>query len=413
MTIQQTFCFYESDGGDGAKDAASSSSTLAVAPVAPSTSAVPSTAVPSSRAAASATLSPPDVPRPPKPIPAPKAALSPSLPPSPSQPASSGRPERHDSTGSSGSTGSGSEKVSADSETERSAVLRQLRAKVGDVRSRSTATADYVSTGCSALDDLLPRRGLRAGTITEWLAETSAGGAASVSLAVTANQWLRIFDQGRGTETASDALMKSEPASMKSGPLKKSGPLVVVDPEGTFYPPAAAALGVPAERIVWCRPRSRADTVWAIDQALRCRSVAAVWGTVGAWLDDRDARRLQLAAEAGATSGMILRPPAVRGRPTFAETRLHVGLGSSLRGQCGGGPWSMKVTLDRCRGGNPGNSAWVTINHRGQLQSIANRGQASRPIEVDHHETAARHLASQLADPTLAKSSARVRRRRA
>jgi hypothetical protein len=190
------------------------------------------------------------------------------------------------------------------------------------------------------------------------------------------------------------------------------GPLVVVSDREHFYPPAAVALGIPAERIIWVCPSRHADRVWSIDQALRCESVSAVWAPVGAGLDDRDARRFQLAAEAGRTPGLFLRPAATRHRPSFAEIRLHVanphhpqssqdldGPGLSL----GGRP--LQVTLDRCRGGRLGESVWIQIRDHGEIEAFIPGRQVAR-----NNEKATVHLASELAHP---KASVRRAKRRA
>jgi len=51
--------------------------------------------------------------------------------------------------------------------------------------------------------------------------------------------------------------------------------------------------------------------------------VAAVWGMIDR-LDGRAFRRLQLAAQAGHTLGLFLRPPSARGQPSWADVRLGV-----------------------------------------------------------------------------------------
>ena len=53
----------------------------------------------------------------------------------------------------------------------------------------------------------------------------------------------------------------------------RAGPLVIVDCEGTFYPPAAVSLGVPSERMILLRPRggSRCDLGDRPSAPIRCR----------------------------------------------------------------------------------------------------------------------------------------------
>ncbi len=242
---------------------------------------------------------------------------------------------------------------------------------------------------------MLPKGGLKIAALAEWVAESEGSGAAALSLIAAAVQ-LR----------------------------HQAGPVVIVDIDKTFYPPAAVALGIPLERIILVRPSRHAEMVWAIDQALRCEAVGAVWAQVGTRLDDRDARRFQLAAEIGHTAGYFVRPRAARGRPSFAEVRFHVdGSAASKKGgspkggrtllcEAPAGPQrqespgplferSLQVTLDRCRGGVIGQNVWVHIDDRAQIHHI--------PSTESTHETAAVHLASQLAHPTTVQSPHRRR----
>ena len=247
----------------------------------------------------------------------------------------------------------------------RDTVLQRLRVRAGCISTIDDSHhTNQFSTGSSAIDSLLPRGGLKVDAITEWLAASDGCGAGVFSLIAAAAQ-LRAH----------------------------RGPLVIVDLGEVFYPPAAVALGVPAERMILVRPRKHADLVWSIDQALRCESVAAVWANVGSRLDDRDARRFQLAAETGGTPALLARPAAVRGRPSFADVRFHVRAQPQQR-DC------FTISLDRCRGGALSNQVTVSIDDQANIQRV------STPVR---HETAALHLATELAHPTAAQP---VRRRR-
>lgn len=156
-------------------------------------------------------------------------------------------------------------------------------------RTQSTAC----STGIAGLDQLLPAGGLVQGSLVEWLSDGEGAGAATLALTVAA----RVLQDG--------------------------GALVVIDARREFYSPAAAGLGVALERMVLVRPANARDALWALEQALRCRSVAATLGWIET-LDDRVFRRLQLAAETGGGLGFLLRPAARRGQPSWADVRLLV-----------------------------------------------------------------------------------------
>ena len=173
-----------------------------------------------------------------------------------------------------------------------------------------------VSSCCGALDRLLPAGGFRRGTLVEWLANSSGSGAGTLALLVARQAAL------------------------------EGGAVVVVDRNGWFYPLAAAALGMDLERIIVVRSGSARDEIWALDQSLRCPGVAAVWSSLGDQIDQRDFRRLQLAAETGNSLGLLLRPATVRGKPTWSDVQLLVEPrpATSDHARC------LHIQLTRCRG---------------------------------------------------------------
>lgn len=179
---------------------------------------------------------------------------------------------------------------------------------------RPPADSEPISTGVLTLDRLLPGGGLRPGTLVEYLAVSAASGASSLACA------------------AARAVSQQEKA------------IVVVDRYRCFYPLPAAAWSIDLARMVLVRPDSDADALWALDQALRCPGVGAAW----CWcshLDNRDFRRLQLAAECGRTLGLLVRPARVCGTPTWSSVQWLV---QPLPSQ---GHRRLSVELVRCRGG--------------------------------------------------------------
>ena len=276
---------------------------------------------------------------------------------------------------------------------DRQGVLAQLRRDIGGIDHAGAEEAAMMSSGCHELDRCLPRRGLRTNAIHEWVAASNCSGVSALAMIALAGY------------------LKSPHGSSR----RSAGPVVVVDREGTFYPPAATALGIPLKRMVVVRPPDLASQVWAIDQALRCEAVAAVWSHVGQSLNDRDARRFQLAAESGQTPGFLIRPASVRGCPTFADVRMYVEP-ARLRPAAGQPFLRWQVTIDRVRGGVAGQTRLLQLDRRGQLQPIdpaASTGNTPSTVQPHHHETAAMHLASRLAHPAAAQSRADTRRRRA
>ena len=179
--------------------------------------------------------------------------------------------------------------------TTRADLIRDLkeRLRAWEGTEQRTAGEAICSTGLPELDRLLPRGGLGRGAILEWLSAGDGAGAAPLVLALAA----RVQEQG--------------------------GAIVVIDERREFYPPAAAALGLDLERMVVVQPANARAALWALEESLRCPAAGVVLG----WCDslgDRAFRRLQLAAEAGAGLGLLLRPARCRSEPSWAEARLLV-----------------------------------------------------------------------------------------
>ncbi len=94
-----------------------------------------------------------------------------------------------------------------------------------------------------------------------------------------------------------------------------------IAPPHAPYPPALAQGGIPPDRLLFIRATRMQDRLWAVEQALRSGSCAAVL----AWLDgadDRWLRRLKLAAETGPALTVLFRPLRCRGIGSPAGLRL-------------------------------------------------------------------------------------------
>ncbi len=326
--------------------------------------------------------------------------------------------------------------------------LDQLRARIQRIQSPGRqsdgdALACF-STGGSVLNAMLPHGGLRRGTIVQWVGGTGAATLATIAASeiarssISGGKPIVIFDWSNSPRRFASS------RSISSGEMSPFA-------TNTFYPPAAIALGIPANRMVIVTKKehhTHSDMVWAIDQTLRCDAIAAVWVEIGSWLDDRDARRLQLAAESSGTVGLFIRPAEVRGRPSFADVNWFVSPDKQLaKSSSRNAPLStvpgrslsssnrrLRVEVDRCRGGIEGSATVIEIDSGvGRAEHAAISGeseQAGVPQQVTeriiavadsivtslprkHHAAAlAGDLARRLADPTIAKRSSIERNKR-
>jgi hypothetical protein len=223
-----------------------------------------------------------------------------------------------------------------------------------------------VPTGIESLDCLLPDAGFRVGTLVEWLAEAGSG------------------DQL--------ALLAAAPA------LVDDRLLFVIDGEATFYPPAAAALGIDLGRLILVRPRKAArstttvtkkeapseETLWALEQTLQSQGVAVTFCRLER-MNARVFRRLQLAAERGGGLGFLIRAPSARSEPSWSDVRLCV---EAVPEQFSPGEISLsgrrwRVEVLRCRRGAAGQrSILLEYNDATHtLHPIADPGETGTPLK--------------------------------
>jgi hypothetical protein len=238
-------------------------------------------------------------------------------------------------------------------------IIRDLKERLR-LMERSQRGAKETVLATEAASSWFFSRPLEWGTLIEWLGAGDGGGAATLALTVAASV------------------------------LRTEGALVVIDSRREFYPPAAAALGVPLERCVIVRPGSSGDALWALEQSLRSGAAAVVLAWVGA-LRDAAFRRLQLAAETGGSLGFLLRPTGCRAEPSWAQMRLLVDAGGKVERASGsdgqdwhpdprGNCWQVEVL--HCRGGVGGEVVEVELSDEaGHVHLAARLGHSALPAD--------------------------------
>ena len=123
-----------------------------------------------------------------------------------------------------------------------------------------------------------------------------------------------------------------------------------------LHPPGLAQAGLAAQRLLLVRTPDERETLWAMEEGLRSRVLAAVVGEVDT-LSITASRRLQLAAEASGVTGFVLhrRGGTGLGTASVAVTRWRVTAlpAAPVMGEPGIGQPRWRVALLRCRGGVP------------------------------------------------------------
>lgn len=267
----------------------------------------------------------------------------------------------------------GTLRTSSENSSAQRDVIDQLAREVRKLESSGRTLGQQVamSTGCEVMDACLPHHGYVPGSIIEYLRVAPGCGASYLAFAAAAE-------------------------AMK----QTSGFVVLVDIDQHFYPPALQAYGMDLEKVIFVRPESLADAIWVVDQALRTPAVAAVVAELDR-IDDRAARRLQLAAESGDGLALLLRGAAARKQPSWAEVQWLVG-SQNRNASSETGPHSssrtvatraarrLRVKLVRHRSGIAGTVLPLEIDSiTGRIESADKRDR--------HEQKAAMRLATELA----------------
>ena len=172
--------------------------------------------------------------------------------------------------------------------------------------------------GVAAIDATLPWRGLPCGVLHEVSGAAMDGAATAFCTMLLA----RLSDRTR--------------------------PVLWVCPGDDLYGPGLISFGLPLDRLILVRARKPAEILWTIEEALRCRGLAAVLGEI-ADLPLAAGRRLQLAARKSGVTALLLRPRADNPvAPAVTRWRVVAAPGRAARTANMVARWH--VDLVRCRG---------------------------------------------------------------
>ena len=271
--------------------------------------------------------------------------------------------------------------------------LRRLLPKMEGFRS-----ARSIPFGLAAIDRHLPQGGLSGGALHEVVPEagaTPAGFGFLVALlrrvssppperGRSASEASRVGVSHTQNDSSPDRRWRSDPPLSGKG---KTRPILLVLPTyglrdyGRPHGHGLNALGLDPRQLILVETTHRKDTLWAMEEALHSRAVAAVAGFIDQ-IDLKTTQRLQLAATDCGLPLFLLRPTGLL-ESSAAATRWRVGAAPAARDRFGlitRARW--QLSLERCRNGR--NGEWM--------------------VEYDHvaHRFS---LAATLADPAISRST--------
>lgn len=175
----------------------------------------------------------------------------------------------------------------------------------------------------------------------------------------------RAFPDGHFPVTAIHELIStsSETAAATNGFLagilchlmQSEGLCLWIGMKRSIFPPALKFFNIDPERIVFIDTAREKETLWTVEEALKCKSVAAVVGELRE-VSFTESRRLQLAMEQSQVTGFIHRYNPRTENITAFTSRWRVSpLASEISGSLipGVGIPKWQVQLTKARNGKP------------------------------------------------------------
>ncbi|WP_219909586.1 ImuA family protein [Flavobacterium magnum] len=143
--------------------------------------------------------------------------------------------------------------------------------------------------------------------------------------------------------------------SALAGSFMKPGSLCLwIAKEKMIFPPALKQFGIEPDRMIFIKVLKPKDTLWTIEEALKCEALTAVIGEVKE-LGFTESRRLQLAVEQSGVTAFIhrFRPFAENATACTARWKITPLASSPEEGLPGLGHSCWDVQLLKVRNGSP------------------------------------------------------------
>ncbi len=139
------------------------------------------------------------------------------------------------------------------------------------------------------------------------------------------------------------------------GPLMKEGGVCIwISSYSTIFPPALQSFGIVPESVIFIHLRKEKEMLWAMEEALKCESLAAVVGEIPE-MNFTHSRRFQLAVEKSRVTGFVLRhhPKTMQANACIARWQV-ISLPGESEDMPGVGFPKWNVELLKVRNGKPG-----------------------------------------------------------
>ncbi len=224
--------------------------------------------------------------------------------------------------------------------TTKTEAIRQLQNQILAMQGLSRpAEAETIRTGLSGIERAFPNQTFPTGAVHEFTSVASIDGAAT-------NGFL---------------------AGLLGCLMQSKGTCLWVSTRRKVFPPALKAFGIAPERIIFIDIARDKEALWTIEEALKCKSLAAVVGELSS-LDFTASRRLQLAVEHSRVTGFIHRqqPKTENNIACVSRWKITPLLSWQQDAAPGVGFPRWNVELVKVRNGQPGiwQVEWTTTGFR-------------------------------------------------
>lgn len=168
-----------------------------------------------------------------------------------------------------------------------------------------------------------------------------------------------------GTEDA--AITGSFIACLTATLMRNGGVAVWINSFSAIFPPALKGFGIEPDRVIFISGLNQKDSLWVMEEALKCKGLAAVIGEIKD-VDFIASRRLQLAVEQSCVTGFIIRhnPRTVTINACVSRWRITSLPGEPEDDLPGIGYPRWNVELLKIRNGKPG--SWQISQVAGHFQ---------------------------------------------
>jgi protein ImuA len=152
--------------------------------------------------------------------------------------------------------------------------------------------------------------------------------------------------------------------------MGNTGTCLWISTRRTIFPPALKLFGIEPDRVIFIDLNQPKDAIWAVEEALKCRALAAVVGELNE-VSFTESRRLQLAVEKSRVTGFLHRHKTGSINTLACVSRWKITpIESQLDGDMPGVGWPRwLVQLQKIRNGQPGE--WLLEFQNGRFRSAA------------------------------------------